>query len=168
MLNTKFLYFLHLQTQSKYLISSGTIIIIFVSEIFNNTTPEDKGPQRSERELSESPWSEDDEAIKVAPTPPRPVHGPPTGGDPVPYILRPVGTICLGHCSKYCRLQLVKDNARAMAELTPIKSQSQSTDGDESESDILIKSSGIGQWEDRRRKEISRNTEKSLPALLFT
>ena len=73
MLNTKFLYyFLHLQTQSKYLISSGTIIIIFVLEIFNNTKPEDKGPQRSERELSESPWSEDDEAIKVAPTPPSP------------------------------------------------------------------------------------------------
>ena len=39
-----------------------------------------------------------------------------------------------------------------MAELTPIKSQSQSTDGDESESDILIKSSGIGQWEDRRKE----------------
>ena len=43
------------------------------------------------------------------------------------------------------------------------------TGGDESGSDILIKSSGKGQLEDRRRQEISLYTKKyiSLPASLF-
>ena len=68
--------------------------------------------------------TEDDEALKVC-TSSAQTRAAPTGVDPVPHFLGPQLS---GHCSKYCSLQLVKDNARAMTGLTPINPPSQSTD----------------------------------------